>query len=168
MKAWEYRLLSIEERIWGRMIIGSEDECHLFTGAKNRFGYGQVKDKGKGFMVHRWVWEQTNGPIPAGLCILHSCDTPACANIKHLRLGSHDDNMQDKKDRGRGKGINKGFLHPRPNAKVTEQDVIAIKVGLASGKKQIDMAKRFGVSRNLISEIYLEKTWQHLNIHVCR
>jgi len=167
MKSWEYRLIPFEQRILSQIIYGSGNDCHIFTGRRNTGGYGQIKKNGKCLLVHRWVWETANGLIPDGFCVLHSCDNPQCVNIKHLRLGTHDDNMKDKKAKGRGKGINAGYAHKRAMAKVTEQDVIAIKVGLASGKKQIDMAKRFGVSRNIVSDIRLEKTWRHLNIHVC-
>jgi hypothetical protein len=36
-----------------------------------------------------------NGPIPAGLCVLHRCDVRPCINPDHLFLGTQKDNMAD-------------------------------------------------------------------------
>ena len=61
--------------------------------------------------IHRWVWEQINGPIPEGMEILD-----------HLLLGTHADNQRDMaaKHRGYGHGITKthcpqGHLYDEAN-----------------------------------------------------
>ena len=167
MKPWEYRNISFSDRVWMHVVHDAVTDCDIFTGCKDTYGYGQVKNKGKSVLVHRWVLESAKGPIPHGMFVLHSCDTPACVNVEHLRIGTHAENMMDKKNRRRAVGTNSGAKHTRPTAKLTESNVISIKVGLASGKRQIDFAKRFSVSRAAISDIFLEKTWRHLNIHVC-
>ena len=166
MKPWEYRNISFSDRVWMHVVHDAVTDCDIFTGCKDTHGYGQIKNKGKNILVHRWVLENSKGPIPNGMCVLHSCDTPACVNVEHLRLGTHAENMKDKHFRGRSNNVPRGHTHKRPRAKVTEEQVVAIKVALAAKKSQISQAVRFGVSRNLISEIYLEKTWRHLNIHV--
>jgi hypothetical protein len=56
------------------------------------------------------VWEETRGPIPDGLHVLHRCDIPACVNIDHLFLGTHSDNMQDIVAKGRHTSNRAGFL----------------------------------------------------------
>jgi hypothetical protein len=38
------------------------------------------------------------------LQVLHSCDNRVCININHLRLGTPQDNMDDKMRRGRWRG----------------------------------------------------------------
>tara|TARA_R110000868_G_scaffold401172_1_gene676533 strand:- start:34 stop:549 length:516 start_codon:yes stop_codon:yes gene_type:complete len=167
MKAWEYRNISFSDRVWMHVVHNAFTNCDIFTGSKDSYGYGQIKNKSKNVLVHRWVLENAKGPIPRGMCVLHSCDTPACVNVEHLRLGTHAENMTDKKMRHRAVGINSGAKHTRPMAKLTESNVISIKVGLASGKSQIELAKRFLVSKTTISNVCLEKTWRHLNIHVC-
>lgn len=64
-------------------------------------GYGVRSVKGRDVYLHRWVWEQINGPIPPGMEILHTCDNPPCFLYAHLRLGTRADNMQDAKAKGR-------------------------------------------------------------------
>lgn len=49
-----------------------------------------------------WVWSQTNGPVPRGSFICHSCDNTRCVNPAHLFLGTARDNTADMIAKGRG------------------------------------------------------------------
>ena len=51
--------------------------------------------------AHRWLWINTHGPVPEGLCVLHTCDQPGCINIEHLWLGTRADNNRDRARKGR-------------------------------------------------------------------
>lgn len=81
--------------------------CRLWDrGHATHNGYGRVnlhRPEGgfRGVLTHRFVWEQANGPIPDGLCVLHHCDTPLCVELSHLSLGTHADNMADMARKGR-------------------------------------------------------------------
>ena len=80
------------------------DNCDLWEGRCNSAGYGSlyidyVDGRGIQMGAHRLVWLQNNGYTD--LHILHSCDTPACINIDHLRAGTPADNMRDRDERGR-------------------------------------------------------------------
>ena len=137
--------------------------CHDFTGRKNSSGYGQLSNNGVRILVHRWIWETVNrSVIPDGLNVLHHCDNPACCNPAHLYVGTHTENMRDKVARGRSKNMPRGAAHKRSMAKITEDDAIIIKRELARGERGCDIAYQLKVSRNLVSEINLGKTWAHL------
>lgn len=85
------------------------DGCWLWTGAKNRMGYGvfQIGRRGEGtVLASRYAWEFFCGDIPDGLCVLHRCDTPACVNHRHLFLGTRADNNRDMVAKGRWKNVN--------------------------------------------------------------
>jgi hypothetical protein len=87
--------------------------CHLWVGATNSKGYGSIRSGGRGAAIvdaHRVAWEREHGPIPGGLFVLHRCDTPACVNVEHLRLGTQLDNMRDMASKGRARG---GGFHSR-------------------------------------------------------
>lgn len=72
--------------------------------AKHKFGYGVLNAGGnKTVNAHCLAWALKNGPIPEGAFVLHSCDNPSCCNPAHLYLGDNARNMQDMKDRGRGR-----------------------------------------------------------------
>jgi hypothetical protein len=86
-----------------RVMAASHDDpsgCRLFVGAKNSEGYGQVAaGRNRKMYAHRAVLEHHLGP--SDLFALHSCDTPACVNIDHLRYGTATENVADMRRRGR-------------------------------------------------------------------
>ncbi len=65
-----------------------------------RSGNGYGKHRNQEYL-HRWVWEQINGPIPPGMEVMHLCDNPPCFLYEHLMLGTHADNMADMQTKGR-------------------------------------------------------------------
>jgi HNH endonuclease len=70
-------------------------DCRIWTGVVDGFGYGQISYKGKRSASHRVMYELTNGPIPKGYDVCHSCDTPACIEPSHLWAGDRSANMVD-------------------------------------------------------------------------
>lgn len=76
--------------------------CLLFSGRLDSGGYGRFRLNGKMWSAHRAAWTLVFEAIPDGAYVLHKCDTPACCNPAHLRLGTHQDNMRDMSERRRG------------------------------------------------------------------
>lgn len=70
-----------------------------------------------------------NGPIPDGALVLHSCDTRACFAIEHLRLGTHLDNMNDRRARGRARNGNTGKTVCKRGHPYTEENTIVTTTG---------------------------------------
>jgi hypothetical protein len=138
------------------IIVG---DCILWTGCRNRKGYGMRKiggRSGKVWLTHRWAWAQAHGD-PGELCVLHKCDTPACHNVDHLFLGTRADNNADMAKKGRANGrppVLRGEM--RPGAKLTASDVARIR---ASSEPQAVMAAEYGVTQSNISRIRSGKTW---------
>jgi len=69
--------------------------CHVWYGSIQKGGYGSISYKGKHMLAHRYVWEQTNGPIPSGLEIDHMCRVRSCCNADHLRVVTHKVNTTE-------------------------------------------------------------------------
>lgn len=97
------------DRFW-RYVRRSTDEngCWLWTGSTVTGGYGRlaVGSRTDGSRrierAHRIAWELDNLQcVPAGMFVLHRCDTPACVNPDHLFLGTHQDNLLDADAKGR-------------------------------------------------------------------
>ena len=85
-------------------------DCWEWTGAKTK-GYGVLEFDGVRWYAHRLSWIRFNGEIGTfnsfhGICVLHKCDNPGCVNPNHLFLGTHQDNMDDRGNKGRtAKGV---------------------------------------------------------------
>jgi len=125
--------------------------CWDCGGTRNRFGYGVITFGGKLRRVHRLAYETWVGPIPEGQVVRHKCDNPPCINPEHLETGTHQDNMDDKMERGRYT-CNSGETHQ--NAKLTQQDVADIRKEHERGVlTQRMLADVYGVSCSTISLI---------------
>lgn len=91
-------------RFWSKALVPSgphgDRECWPWQ-ASTAKGYGQFKVRGELRRAHQVAYEIARGPVPDGMQVLHSCDNPLCVNPKHLSAGTHQDNMIEKRDRGR-------------------------------------------------------------------
>lgn len=130
----------------------TESGCWIWIGSLTAKGYGQVSWHGSNEKrAHRLFYELHVGPIPLGVCVLHKCDTPACVNPDHLRLGSKTENAKDRDSRGR---MARGERNGR--AKVTEADVLAIR---ASCRPVSELADEYKVN---VRDIIKRRTWRHV------
>ncbi len=82
--------------------------CWEWQNNKDSNGYGMVKIQGLYTKASRVAYQIINGAILDGLHVLHKCDNPGCINPDHLFTGTHQDNMNDKTRKGRGKTLGKG------------------------------------------------------------
>ncbi len=143
----------LADRFWEKVL--KTDTCWLWTGSRNEHGYGKMKVGYKNYQrAHRVAWDLLVGPIPAGLFLLHSCDTPACVNPKHLFLGTQADNMQDATNKNRcPKGERASW------SKLTETQVVAIR---SDPRLQDIIAQEYGLCQQSVSLIKRRITWKHL------
>lgn len=155
------RRMTLEERILSRIERLPECGCWIWMGATIRKEYGTIGSSPftDEVLVHRISWILFKGPIPEGAQVLHHCDTPPCINPDHLFLGSNQDNVDDKMQKGRFKpviGANHGM------AFLIDEQVLEIRRRYAAGERQVDLADAFGTNRQRIYQIVHRKQWKHI------
>lgn len=148
---------------------GGEGACWPWTGYTQN-GYGVLKYGRRGsspVRAHRVAYELAHGLIPEGLFVCHHCDNPPCCNPAHLFVGTAADNAQDMVAKGRHGSIVKRETRPRgernPSSKLTEESVRQIRrEWAAGGVRQRDLAKRFGVDKQVVWSVIHRLTWAHV------
>lgn len=130
--------------------------CWLWLKALDTGGYGTTTYNRTQYRAHRVSWIVHHGAIPDGAYVCHRCDNILCVNPDHLFLGTPLSNMQDKIAKGRAKWLKGEEL---PGAKLTEQDVVAIRDSTETGAV---LARRYGVCQALISGVKHRTKWSHI------
>lgn len=96
-----------------------------------------------------------HGPIPAGYVIAHLCDVRNCVRIDHLKMTTQPENVRD--------AVKKGTHRPPTPKRITSGMAELIRVRIARGEKQIDVAASMGLSQSTISVIVNRKRrWAHV------
>lgn len=106
-------------------------------------------------LAYRVVYELVHGSIARGVLIRHTCDNRICCNPKHLVAGTHQDNMNDMKERER---------HGLPHHTVRAIRTL-LNTRLLDGRTQYthkEIAERFGISRQEVTEINRGTVYQHV------
>lgn len=139
------------------------DSCWEWCGSLNAGGYGVGRigwaAVAKAVLAHRLAWEAFNGPITAGLHVLHRCDNRRCVRPDHLFLGTNDDNIADRVSKCRpGSQAWKDAGERHPNAKITDADCAAIRAMRSAGRRCVDLAQQFGVTPRHIGRHEREPT----------
>lgn len=139
-------------RFWSKVDVRGPDECWPWLAAVDGDGYGRFSHGGRGApqaRASRFAYACEHGPIPEGASVLHSCDNPPCCNPRHLRAGTHQDNMEVAVVRGRKPRV-------RGNARLTPAEVLEIRRSAATGSS---LAARFGLAKSTVSMIRSGRTW---------
>jgi len=150
------------ERLMDRLTYEPNTGCWLWPGNINHKGYGQI-GVGKSGMAttHKTAFLHFKGEIAPGLQIMHSCDVPCCCNPDHLRLGTHQDNVDDKMRKGRHVAgrTNKLRGAQNGNSRLTQEQAEHIK---RREMKASDYAEKYAVSKQTVYSIQAGRTWRSL------
>ena len=102
-----------DQKLYDKLVARIEADqagCWIWQGAVRALRDGNLGARGTAWhngeylQTHRAMWIARYGEIPDGLCVCHSCDTSLCLNPEHLWLGTHQQNMQDMRLKGRSSG----------------------------------------------------------------
>lgn len=160
------------ENFWSRITRGSDTDCWEWQGSLTSSGYGSLTWQGQHVQAHRLAYSLTKGGIALHTdfrvgdrakkyrrFVLHKCDNRRCCNPGHLFLGSMRANLLDAYRKGRKVQPQSGHA----NAKLTPEQVVDIRaIYDAGGMRQVDLAKRYGVSQRVISLVVRRETYRDI------
>jgi hypothetical protein len=137
------------DRFWSK--VDKSGDCWLWTASRGNFGewHGHYSIKGRKYQAHRLAFEETFGPIPDGLQVLHHCDTRGCVNPSHLFLGTQSDNMRDM--------VAKGRCHL---AKLNQTQVSELRALASTGVPAHELSQRFHVGSQQVLKIVRGLSWR--------
>jgi hypothetical protein len=151
-------------RFWDRVDRPTLDGCWLWTGTKDRKGYGKLwvrngdaRPKLQPATHLSLIISGRDRPdAPADHALHGPCSNPSCVNPSHLRWGTNDENAADKARLGRAARFH-GESHP--GSKLTEDQVRAIR---ADPRKYREIAPDYGVTFGLVGHIKNRRAWTHV------
>lgn len=162
----DHLVIGNEARFWSKVQKLSDiNECWVWLGSFDKDMYGQFDLFKDGIIsktkAHIYSWELYNerkAPKNIGSVICHSCDHPWCVNPDHLSLGSIQDNINDKVNKGRQA---RGTTHH--SNKLSETQVKEIReIYAQSNTSTYKLAKIYGMSQSTIGAIIRRKIWKHV------
>lgn len=136
---------------------GDTDVCWEWTGALGgRDNRPYFSCEGQKWLGYRLVYTLYHGPLEKGQVVRHKCDNKLCCNPHHLESGTHQDNMNDMKERER---------HGLPHHTVKAiKRILASKAEGVTDETHAEIAERFGVSRQTIGAINEGRVYQHVKV----
>lgn len=104
---------------------------------------------------HRYSLERKLGrPLLTEEIACHQCDNPICINPDHLEVGSHQDNMNEMKERKRAATGEKNSMTSLTWDEVREIRAVSLDV------KHSVLATKYKVSPQTIARIRKGETWR--------
>jgi len=153
-----------KSRFWSHVDKSAgPDGCWIWTGALSTEGYGRVYwEKTRYNIAHRVAYQIAFDDIPEKMLVLHKCDNTLCVNPSHLFLGTHQDNMNDMKAKGRARGASDQEGEDNFAAKLSREIVIRIRFLYSSKLSVAEISRRTGVPYSNVWCIVHRKTWKHI------
>ena len=154
------------EVLWSKVEKKGDDECWPWLGYRNSDGYGRVQINDWQYYAHRVIYNLVYPGIidikapkltdEKGF-LLHTCDNPSCCNPKHLWVGTHRENMEDKVRKNRQKRFP---TDSGPRCKLTMTQAREARQLRKEGIPTRELALRFGLSLPSMKTLLAGKSYK--------
>jgi hypothetical protein len=131
--------------------VRREGECLVFTGPRNKQGYGRVYlGANRQGLAHRIVWRHHNPNAAEPEAVMHACDNPPCVEPSHLLDGTRHANSADMVAKGRSPQM-RGERSGR--AKLTDLDVALMRAVRELGYTTVEIGRVYGIDSSYVSRL---------------
>ena len=158
MSRWPVETRQRVEKRFVKNVTIEDAGCWVWQASYATGGYGAFGYHGKVAKAHRIAMMLWRGfDINSLLHVCHHCDNPPCVNPDHLFVGTNADNVKDCMSKGRklrGEALTQ--------SKLTDSDVVLIRMLAETPMHRYDIATMFGVSDGTLSFAINRKTWNHV------
>jgi len=156
---------------------GMEKPCLLWNAAMKAGIYGLAHFQGKRVRATHVAWYLETGEIvPEGKIIMHKCDNPPCVEPSHLCIGTTQDNVDDRNQKGRTASGDRHGTHRKPRSVrrgenhgrhvLTEEEVVLIRRTYDTYPDERGcvewLARHLGRKRYAVWCVATRKTWRHV------
>lgn len=152
--SWKSHKIPILDRFFDKIGRKEPNGCILWTASLTVSGGYATLDKIRASHIS---YELFYGPVPEGMIVCHTCDTPACVSPIHLFAGTHADNTADKISKDRHI-----YGSRSSRSKLTEAAVSEARSMHTSGILVTVIAAKFGISIVTMWNAIHRKTWKHV------
>ena len=150
----------LSERFWEN--VDKTNLCWVWKGYIDATGYGRFE----GHRAHRISFFITHNRLNKTKMICHRCDNRACVRPDHLFEGNASDNARDAYYKGKLNitNISKDTQFKSGNrvnniGPIDSCTVIEIRKLYSEGITQVNLAKQYGFTRNVIWKIVNNKSY---------
>jgi hypothetical protein len=154
--SWDEKVLHLKER-FEKLVIKKDEGCWGWKGSITN-GYAKIAFENLPLSGHRASWIIFKGVLPKKLFVCHKCNNALCTNPEHLYLGTHKQNMKDRKNCRRDPVGEKNGM-----SKLKEKEVLEMKKMFKKKISGAEIARFFNISPGIVSEIKNGHYWAYLN-----
>lgn len=149
------------DRFWSYVDKPGPDECWLWRSGKGAGFYWHDRSGRRCRQgVIRMSFLLSNEGIPDGEVVTHSCTSEVsdmCLNPAHLVTMTLSQRALLNVQQGR-----RQYAGDTHNAKITAEQVLAIRRAHKAGARPVDLALEFGIAAPTVGAIVRRRTWRHI------